>query len=314
MRPRCPTRGFTLIELLVVIAIIAILIGLLLPAVQKVRASAARIRCLNDFKQVGVAMHNYLNANGTLPAGISTMYSGASKPACGPQDRTSPSSFFGLGWGALILPYLEQNPIADGMDFSRQYHQTPNFARGAMPVPIFYCPADPQTDELVNCCSGQMNGTIEKQDLRKTNMAGVGDSVNFTCDGTWPKQLDVADGIMAERRGCKMEQIVDGASNTLMIGEVTGRGAGTNDAQFWATWNILDMRNGVNGPFSIPGGAAPATWTLRNNGFSSYHYGGCNFLMGDGSSRFVSQNTPHDVLQKLVTRAGGEATSIAELR
>jgi prepilin-type processing-associated H-X9-DG protein len=147
-----------------------------------------------------------------------------------------------------------------------------------------------------------------------TNLAGVSDSVNFTGDGTWPKQLEIADGIMAERKGCKISFVTDGMSNTLMIGEVTGKGPGTNQAQFWTTWNVLDMRNGLNGPFSIPGGADPATWNLRNNGFSSFHDGGCNFLLADGSSRFVSQNTPHDILQKLVTRAGNEGVSAGDLQ
>jgi prepilin-type N-terminal cleavage/methylation domain-containing protein len=164
MRTNKLFRGFTLIELLVVIAIISILIALLLHAVQKVRATAGRVRCLNTFKQVGLAMHNYASDNGTLPAGISTMYSGSSRPACGPQDRTSPSAFYGVGWAALILPYVEQSAIVDGMDIQQEYFLPPNFARGATKINLYVCPADPQ-DELVSCCSGRTNGAIETEDL-----------------------------------------------------------------------------------------------------------------------------------------------------
>jgi prepilin-type N-terminal cleavage/methylation domain-containing protein/prepilin-type processing-associated H-X9-DG protein len=313
MRPVIRTRGFTLIELLVVIAIIAVLVGLLLPAVQKVREAAARVKCQNNFKQVGVALHGYHAVRGAFPPGISVMYSGAGRPGCGPQDRTSPSAFFGIGWAALILPYLEQDNLAAVTNPSAEYQLAPNFAAGATRVAVYLCPSDRQGDELVSCCSGRRNGAAELEDLMKTNLAGVGDSVNFTCDGTWPKQLAVANGMFAERNGCRIAEVSDGTSNTLMVGEVTGKGPGTNEAQFWLTWNVLDMRNGVNGPFSLPGGAAPATWNLRNNGFSSYHSGGANFLLADGSVRFVSQNTPYDLLQRLVTRAGGEVASGGDL-
>lgn len=292
-------HGFTLVELLVVITIIGILIALLLPAVQAAREAARRLQCANNFKQVGLAMHNYHVAHKTFPPGQIA------------------ANWF--AWGSFILPYLEQSAVHDKLTFkaSGSYYFTNDGTREAasMRIPSYLCPSDPQGGELVRCCSGgnSPQGTDENEDVRQTNMAGVTDSEDWTTNGVRPRTLDQADGVMAADEPCRIEDIRDGTSNTLLIGEVTGAGPATYDGHFWVAWNLLDTRDGINGAFTVPGGIWPGTppvtmtyFGMRDTGFSSFHPGGCHFLLADGSAQFLSENIAQETLVNLTTRVGGE--------
>lgn len=289
-------RGFTLIELLVVIAIIAILIALLLPAVQQARESARRSTCKNNLKQIGLALHNYHETHKIFPYGIDHRNGGCSG---------GPGLTYRFGWGTLILPFVDQANVYNKYNFSKNYNDSPNKAIDVVgfKVPSYQCPSDPQSDDRVNMTGAINNGGPgNKDDLGKTNYSGVSDSVDWTCsDNTWPSS--VGNGMFYNRSRTKISDILDGASNTLMIGECTGGLTGSFDGNPYPVWNILDTAGGINGPHTTPGGG---TWNLRTQEFSSWHTGGCHFVLGDGSVRFLSENIDQGTLSALTTRQGGE--------
>ena len=305
-------RAFTLVELLVVITIIGILIALLLPAVQAAREAARRSQCANNFKQVGLAMHNYHESRRCFPPGM-FMRPAGSPNACG---LTVAASYYGFGWGAFLLPYLEKTQTAEQMDFNAvSYVAGPNQRLGAAIIAEYLCPSDLQNGELVTVSGGFQNGANAMEDFAMTNMAGVSHSepnVNdrWTCGTTltWPKPFPDNDGILGEGKPCQISQILDGTSNTLMVGELTGAGLGTYTGHFWVSWNLAGMFNGINGPLTVPGGLLSG-YNIRTTGFSSYHPGGCHFLMADGSARFLSQTIDQKTLAALTTREGAEALS-----
>jgi prepilin-type N-terminal cleavage/methylation domain-containing protein len=195
-------RGFTLVELLVVIAIIGILIALLLPAVQAAREAARRVQCANKFKQVGVAMHNYHAAHKRFPPG--TVHWDARNfgdPDCGPNPPPSaPLHYHGWGWCVFLLPYLEQQDIYNQVDFGSgvAIWNPVNFPVTQYRIEAFLCPSDPQGGELV-VFTWYNGGGYE--DCRQTNMVGISDSRDWTCNGVAPTHFMKADGVMANRVG-----------------------------------------------------------------------------------------------------------------
>lgn len=305
--------AFTLVELLVVIAIIGVLVALLLPAVQSAREAARRSQCLNNFKQIGVAMHARHAARGRFPRGIDMWTTDA--PCSMPDHKTEP--FFGWSWGVHLLPHLEQTTIYEGFDLKREtgsaYAQEPSFAAGGNRVDVFLCPSDPQGYELVSCCSDQSNGVSPAEDLGKTNMAGVADSSSWQCvyasgwPSGWPRTD--ADGVLFQHEELAARNITDGLSNTLMVGEVVGYLDHPHAGYFWTTWNILDTSNGINLPIRVP---PRSLFDAEEAGFASYHPGTCHFLLSDGSATAIREDVDQTVLIALTTRAGSEVDDVTE--
>jgi prepilin-type N-terminal cleavage/methylation domain-containing protein/prepilin-type processing-associated H-X9-DG protein len=329
-----PRSAFTLIELLVVIAIIAILIGLLIPAVQKVREAAQRMTCANNLKQIGIAMHSYHDANGTLPNGRVHNCSSATNPDPTKADLTGCQ--FYSSWGIEILPYIEQANLA-----ATYNNAVPNYSVGNLQnatfsqqlVKIYNCPTDPRAglvmapDSVAPTGSGQPNPPLLFMASSYKCMAGAMDTFQtFNYGGYWyeakltqqrqphgmgPFHTDGFSGLGPT----KLTDITDGTSSTLMVGErhtktQLGRGP------FWAdSFNLYNsgaaqplfsqaLMPDYNGCTSLIGGANA---NYCKNGWGSLHDGGnINFVFCDGSVHPISPNISMPVFVSLSTIAGGE--------
>ena len=311
-------HGFTLVELLVVIAIIAILIALLLPAVQAAREAARRIQCTNNFKQIGIALHNYHAAVGTFP--YATLWCDTNNPDCPKISGT----FYGLGWSSLILPFAEQGLVYDEFDYSASPYQIwsgKNIVVGSNRIDMYVCPSDPQ-DELINVGTAPPpNRTI---DWWKTNAGGVADSDSAWVHGQFLQYpIRFGDGMMLNVDAMQVRDVFDGTSNTLFVGEVTGGEPGFNpslqscsfsgkaprtidiDGWVWVFGPMFTTGLGINGVNTMPGEGSYDRCG-GEAGFSSYHPGGAHFLRVDGSVHFESENIDQAILAALTTRAGGE--------
>ena len=293
---RLPPSAFTLVELLVVITIIGILIALLLPAVQAAREAARRLNCSSNFRQAAMALHNYHSANNCFPVGSY-------------ETPLSASTMGGYwSWSTYILPYIEQQSLYDLIDFKQPYFDTPfvsgsrNTQAMATKISTYTCPSDPQGGEGV-----QESGPTLLCSM--TNMVAVTDSCyaydpssGFTYNA---RAFPEVDGIFGGIRRCAIADIKDGTTNTLALGEITGKGSGTKIGHFWIADNFLSTFTGINGPFTVPGGTYPTGTTgMYDTGFASFHPGGCHFAMADGSVQFLSQSTSQAVLAALTTRNG----------
>lgn len=334
MRRPLPRRAFTLIELLVVIAIISILIGLLVPAVQNVRAAAARTQCQNNMKQIGLAMHNYMAANKALPSNGIYKFDGTTVTTVSP-------------WSAMarILPHIEQEALFRNIDFTISY--STQTAISSQRVATFVCPVD-QQDRISS------NGNHWMLSYA-TNQGTYGVLLKKATG------FQIGDGAFSAVRGMKPRDFIDGMSNTLGLSEVKGFtnriGSSANTTRYDPVATPPTAAAGV-GTLPPPGmslGTFSATsfthgeWVdgkVHETGFTtafppntvvkyssggvdydvdfvsatesnagdtyaavtsrSYHSGVVNVVLMDGSVRTVSSSIAPETWRALGTRAGGE--------
>ena len=297
-----PRLAFTLIELLVVIAIIAILIGLLLPAVQKVREAAARTQCQNNMKQFGLALHNYAGANDNkLPASRITV-GGVSKFR---------------SWTPIALAYVEQDNVGRLWDQTKKWNVAPNVTTAANRFKIFMCPSAPGADSRMPAPNGIAPGDYGSVNAIRRRFYTANGIPNFPIPGSAPG--DEAVGALQKEVDTPILVIKDGTSNTIMLGEDAGRpnlwqqgkpaGGPTPDGWGWADPDCGFSVDGV-----IPG-TIGTTWTTggtcfmnctNDSEFYSFHINGINVCMADGSVRSIPQSVSAATFAALVTADAGD--------
>jgi prepilin-type N-terminal cleavage/methylation domain-containing protein/prepilin-type processing-associated H-X9-DG protein len=341
MKKGSPARtAFTLIELLVVIAIIAILIGLLLPAVQKVREAAARIQCANNLKQLGLALHTYHDANKAFPTAYKLL------PVPDPTVPVPAAARYGASAFVLILPYLEQGNVFRLIDVTKaalsSVNMPPNNPAYATPLPVFLCPSAPgeatvdYTTELANSFNNfgisfsYPPGLIFGRTDYAPDAGMSADIPGISINAGGSILCQPPDGPV------RLTTIPDGTSNTIMLVEDAARptwygsngpasvptytGSPGTTPQGGGAWadplNYIATNGGDPSGSGIAAGGGflgipAAPWTCANgctndSEIFAFHAGGSNVCFGDGSVRFLRNGLTMAQMQALLSRAGGE--------
>jgi prepilin-type N-terminal cleavage/methylation domain-containing protein/prepilin-type processing-associated H-X9-DG protein len=313
-------RGFTLVELLVVIAIIGILVALLLPAIQAAREAARRSSCVNNMKNVGVAMHNYLSARKEFPPGRNGCGGSTASPCNCPAGDAATDGSSGF---VMMLPYLEDQKMYDMAHIEKggvfNWGMSPKWeldpekdAMVRIRPQILVCPSNQSRPTCEGCVGKPGFAVIETQ---------AGTSSYALCHGTYGPNVFIGGSDLGPRSLCgntgmfnysvrkKPQQIPDGLSKTFAAGEV--RGGDTNDGySLWAygSRHESSLRTTTNALNSLPGtpvgGTRNEVWGKLNGAFGSEHSGGgANFLYGDSHVEFISEDIEDALYQDLATTA-----------
>ena len=310
------SRGFTLIELLVVMAIISVLIALLLPAVMKAREAARRTTCVNNLKQIGLALANYTEVHGGLPPGYVSFWDPYFRREVGP----------GWGWAAMILPDLEQKPVYDRIQFNFPIEHRVNLTARLTPIEVFLCPSDDMprrwtaTEGVVWVAFGQIfQSLLPICDVAGSNYVGVFGIGEPGVDGN---------GVFYRNSYVRPADITDGMSHTMVVGERSihlnaGRGNATwvgsvPGATLWSCapdpfdpdTGVCKLEDGSGMTLGHTGeGNGPGDLRGDVNQFFSRHGRGANFLFGDGHVRWLDGTMDYTTYKALSTRSESEQIS-----
>lgn len=302
-RPAAWRRGFTLVELLVSIAIIGLLIALLIPAVQASREAARRSQCVNNLRQIGIAMADYHDRSMGLPSGYISNYDAAG-------DDTGP----GWGWAALMLPELEQTPAYTTISFTRSIEDPLNAGVRLLDFPVFLCPSDSAAVDWWAWNRDPVTGDpIAK-------LCQVGPSNYVAMYGDTEPGVD-GDGLFFRNSHVSFRAITDGASQTIAVGErahdfgeATWAGSVTGAILFPSDMNTIGAYKAENSSGMVLGhageGFGPGDPNADVNQFYSHHGRGVQFLFADGHVRFLSTDIDYRSYLAFSTRAGGEVPAV----
>ncbi len=308
--------AFTLIELLVVIAILAILVGLLLPAVQKVREAAARGQCQNNLKQLGLALHNFEGTYGFFPP------SGYTKVGPGNPDGKY------VGWRSLTLPYIELENLQKLYDFKQNWWDGTNLTAAGVPVKTYMCPSTAQRTEVTAAVAKSPRPALGNLPvpLAPTDYEALLGVQPGSINPHLPAPLyDAANrrAVMHRDSRTAMTAVTDGTSSTVLVVEAAARPlvfrgrtadpASQNDQGLgWADSEGPFSFDGAKADGSEPEGCGPAQGCTKvmnaknNNEPYSFHAGGANFLFADGHVQFLRESLDIRTFAALCTRAAGE--------
>jgi prepilin-type N-terminal cleavage/methylation domain-containing protein/prepilin-type processing-associated H-X9-DG protein len=313
---RLRSPGFTLLELLVVIAVIAVLVGLLLPAVQKIREAAARTQCQSNLKQIGLALQAYHDVNQAFPVGTSLKGYPDGTPAAEIPVSLLNSGPYRPGVFAAILPYIEQENLYRGLAMGAAIDEEPNRTLGQTQVSLYLCPSAGHVYGLQKA-PHSLPLTDPTMQLAVIDYNGLNGSFRLYPDAPDSSQLQ-NHGAFAELQSLRVTDFADGMSQTIDVVETVnfGRGLWIHGRPHYSNAAFsINTLNGYNGaPNSVypdgsnlpetnrgPGKGIGGTW-----GISSGHPGGANALFVDGSVHFLANTLSPQTLTALSTRDGGE--------
>lgn len=300
--PRSERRAFTLIELLVVISVIGVLIALLLPAVQAAREAARRAQCVNNLKQLGLALHNYEGTHLTFPSGYVSNFNATG-------DDTGP----GWGWSPMLLPQFEQTPLFNSINFTLPIEVAANQTSRLVTVGSYLCPSD--RSQVYWAVNRDIATGAPRQDICQVApsnyvaMYGVGEPGP---DGN---------GLFFRNSKVGLRDIIDGTAQTIALGERSHRlgeatwvGSVTNAIMFPTDNDDIGRYRAETSSGMTLGhvgeGRGPGDPRSDVNTFYSLHAGGgVNFLFADGHVAFLKATMDYRAYKALSTRAGGEVVS-----